>query len=115
VIRCDPRGSFIGRHDRCRQAIRMEGSLIEIYLAACGKNDIEGQRRLAELPAKLRVKIVGLGIDECGNAHMAGIAMQRPGADHNGVGDAAQKSHHKTIFLAAAAYFAATRAARNGK
>src|SRR5215469_3672208 len=32
VIRSDPRGSLVGRHDCGRQALRMKGGLIEIYL-----------------------------------------------------------------------------------
>jgi hypothetical protein len=61
MIRYDPRGSLVGRHDCGRQALRMKGGLIEIYLAACGKDDIERQRRLAKFPAKLRVKVLAQG------------------------------------------------------
>src|SRR5436190_2464943 len=115
VIRCDPRGSLLGRHDCGRQALCMEGRLIEIYLAACGKDDVKRQRRLAEFSAKLRVKIFGFRIDECGNAHVPRIPVKRAGADEHGIRNAAQESHHQSVLIAAAAYLPTTRAAWNAK
>ena len=115
MIRCDPRGSLLGRHDCGRQVLCMEGRLIEIYLTACGKDDVKRQRRLAQLSAKLRVKIFAFRIGECGNAHVPRIPVKRAGADEHGIRNAAQKSHHESILGAAAAYLCATRAAWNAK
>jgi hypothetical protein len=93
----------------------MEGRFAEIYLAACGKEDIKRQWRLAEFPAKLCIKLFGFRIDECGNAHVPGVAMKRTGADQYGITYTAQKSHHESILGAATAYLFATRVAWNAK
>jgi hypothetical protein len=91
----------------------MKGGLIGIYLAACGKDDIERQWWLAEFPAKLRVKVLRFRINECGNAHVPRILVKCAGADEHSVRNAAQKSHHESILVTTAAYLPATRAAWN--
>jgi hypothetical protein len=59
----------------------MEGRFAEIYLAACGKDDVKRQWRLAEFPAKLCIKLFGFRIDECGNAHVPRVAIKRKRID----------------------------------
>jgi len=113
IVRGEPGRSCICCHDCGWQAIGMEGGLVQIYPAGSSDDNVEWQRRLTQSPAKLRVKLPRLRINECGNADMTGIVMQCAGAHEHSIGDAAQQSHHEAILIAAAADRPTTGAAWN--
>src|SRR5689334_2123845 len=87
----------------------MERRLAEVHSATRSQDHVKRQRWLAEFFSKSGVELLGIRIDEFRNTHMSWIAMQRAGADKNGVSAAPQESHHELVVGAFAADRSAAR------
>src|SRR6185437_2509884 len=111
MVGTDARRPLLRRDDDRAEILRVERGLGEVDLSAGGQHDIERQPWLAEFLPQPVEEVLGVRIDEFGNAHVPRIAMQVAGADEHGVGDAAQKPHDEAIVDAVAADGAAARLA----